>query len=487
MIKTITTIVLCCFLAGFVFGQDEETNFSQVYRPQYHFTSPQNWIGSPSGVIYSEKDSLYHLFYEQSTVDVTPVYLNMGHAVSPDLVHWNCLPVALEPDDNTRDLYKCTIRAGSVLVDHQNRLGKQLGDQPSWLMFYTSVECGIRLAYSTDAGKNWVKYGGNPLIPFKADENARSPKVFWYDAGQCYVMVLARNPESSDIPEGISFYTSGNLIDWTYQSHYIGPKGSPDMFQLPVNNHLDETYWVVTDSLGSYMVGQFDGKRFKPETELLSGVSGTFRGAKTFAVADEKGTSRVLQLASIGDAQQPDMPFAGQLSIPVELKLRTYPEGIRLVKQPIEALEQLQRKVISITDKNIIPGLNKNPIKRIKGDCFRLKGTFGLKSVSSFGFVIRVGKTGEGTEIRYDATRQQLFCLGATASLPPEDGKIKLDIWVDRSSVEIFANDGKVVMSSVFTPVIDAEDCVLYNTGGELYIENLEIYPLESVYGEGKK
>jgi sucrose-6-phosphate hydrolase SacC (GH32 family) len=366
-------------------------------------------------------------------------------------------------------------------------LGKQEGDQPTWVLFYTSYECGVRLAYSTDCGKSWVKYAGNPLIPYQKAENARSPKVFWYQPDQCFVMVLARNPLSEDIPDGFSFYTSGNLIDWTYQSHYIGPRGKPDMFQLPVNNHQDETYWVVTDSVGAYMVGDFDGKRFKPATDLLPSGYGHFNGASTFPVQAGEDGSAVVQIASIGDMQQPDMPFAGQLSFPLALQLRTYPEGIRLLKQPIKALEQLQEKPFEVKDKNVIPGLDKNPIKRIKGDCFRLKGVFQLKTVSSFGFVVRTGKSGDGTEIRYDATRNRLSCLGETASLQPEDGKIKLDVLVDRSSIEVFGNDGKVVISGTFTPKEDDWDYILYNTGGELYIEDLKVYPIRTIYPGQKK
>ncbi len=487
MIKSLFTFVFLCYTVVVAFAQEEEVDFSQVYRSQFHFTSAKNWIGSPSGVIFSEKDSLYHLFYEYSTVDVTPVYLNMGHAVSRDLIHWEYKPVALEPDDDTRDLYKCTIRAGSVLVDSNNALGKQEGDQPTWVMFYTSYECGIRLAYSTDGGDNWVKYASNPLIPYKASENARSPKVFWYQPNQCFVMVLARDPESEDIPDGFSFYTSNNLIDWTHQSDYIGLKGNPDMYQLPVNNHQDETYWVVTDSVGSYMIGEFDGKRFKPTTELLTSVYGKYSGATTFTASDSDGDSRVVQIASIGDIQQPDMPFAGQLSFPVELQLRTYPEGMRLLKQPIREIEQLQERPFEVKDKNVIPGLDKNPIKRIKGDCFRMKGVFQLKSVSSFGYVIRADKSGNGTEIRYDATRNRLSCLGVTANLQPEDGKIKLDVLVDRSSVEVFANDGRVLISGTFAPKGDSGEYILYNTGGELYIEDLSIFPMKSVFPEQKK
>ena len=118
----------------------------------------------------------------------------------------------------------------------------------------------------------------------------------------------------------------------------------------------------------------------------------------------------------------------------------------------------------------------------MKGDCFHIIGTFDLKSVNSFGFMVRNSKNNAGTEIRYDATKNTLSCLGKTAVLKPEDGKIKLEILLDRTSIELFGNDGRVVMSSCFTPEPDATEIVLYNTGGELLVDKLEIYPLKSIY-----
>jgi len=112
-----------------------------------------------------------------------------------------------------------------------------------------------------------------------------------------------------------------------------------------------------------------------------------------------------------------------------------------------------------------------------------LIATFDLKSVNSFGFLLRNSRDAAGTEIRYDATKKKINCLGQTADLVPEDGKITMEILVDRSSVELFCNGGKLVMSSCFNPEPGAEDLVLYNTGGELLVEKLEVYPLQSIYG----
>ena len=111
-------------------------------------------------------------------------------------------------------------------------------------------------------------------------------------------------------------------------------------------------------------------------------------------------------------------------------------------------------------------------------------GTFDLKSVNSFGMMVRHSKKKNGTEIRYDATKHRLTCLGQTVVVKPEDGKVKLELLIDRTSLEIFANDGKEVMSICYTAEQDMDELVLYNTGGELYVEKLDVYPLKSMYEE---
>ncbi len=470
------------FLSGLlclqmVQAQDEPADYSQALRPQYHFTSPKTWIGSPAAALYY--DGNYHLFYEYSPVGNTADYVNMGHAVSTDLVNWDVKPVALKPDDNTRDLQRCGVRLGSALIDEHNVLGLQNGTTPTFVLFYTSYECGIRMAYSTDAGENWVKAEGAPVIPFNTKEAIRDPKVFYYAPDETYVMVVARNPEDEDIDDGFSFYSSTNLKDWEYKSHMIGPKGRPDVFQLQKSTDDAEKLWVMTDSIGSYMVGEFTGRGFIAETGMMKGNYGTNNGAVSWTVPTADG-DRVIQIASIASEELANIPFAGQLSFPVELSL----DGTQLLKKPVKELAQLEDRVITIKKLNILPGLNKNPIKRLKGKTYRMVGTFDLKTVSSFGFMLRNGKTTDGIELRYDAVRNLLSCQGKTAPLNPVDGKIQLDILVDRSSVEVFANDGHVVISTQMMPVADADEYILYNTGGELYIDELNIYPIRSVYGK---
>lgn len=451
---------------------DQKANF----RPQFHFTANENYVGSPAAVLYSDK--LFQLFYEYSPVGKGPEYLNMGHAESADLLSWKEFQSALKPDDDTRDLYRCSVRSGSALVDKQNVLKKQQTDTLTQVVFYTSYQCGIRMAYSTDGGKSWTKYA-EPLVPYLATENARNPKVFWYEPNHQFVLLLAR--KQVGLGEGVSFYTSTDLVNWEYQNHLLGANARPDFFELPVDGNQKDTRWVLTDSIGSYSIGRFDGKRFQAEEENLKVEYGFCSAAASWEV-DEAGLQRRLQIGLLGGNQLPDgTAFAGQLSVPAELSLHQYPEGIRLLKKPAEEIARLETKAWMISNKNILPGLNKNPVSRMKGDCFRIKGTFDPKTVNSFGFLVRCNRGTDGTEIRFDATRNQLSVLGKVAPLVPEDGKIKLDILVDRSSIEVYANDGKVVLSVQFVPAGNALEYVLYNTGGELFIEKLEVAELKGL------
>ena len=482
MQNTLNLHVLIFLFLLFVSASPGKRPFNENYRPQFHFTPEKNWMNDPNGLIWF--DGEYHLFYQHNPFENEWGFMNWGHAVSTDLVHWKHLPIAITPDEDSRDKEHCTAWSGSAIVDEHNVTGLQKGDQPALLIFYTSYQCGQRMAYSNDRGRTWEKYDSNPLIPYNELDSARDPKVFWYKPGQKYVMVLWRKPDGDEEKQGISFYSSTNLTDWKFESHLPGFYECPDLVELPVNRRPDDTRWVIFDGDGSYFIGQFDGHQFIPEgPKMKSDFGANYYATQTWSNLPEKD-GRTIQIAWMRGGKYPGMPFNGQMTIPCELSLRKYIEGIRLIRQPVPEVTSLHRKGFEVENKNLIPGLNKNILKGVKGDCLHITGTFDLKTVNSFGFMVRHSRQQAGTEIRFDATKNTLSCLGQTASLNPEDGKIKLEILLDRTSIEIFGNDGKMVMSNCFTPEPDADELVLYNTGGELLVEKLTVYPVESIYEE---
>lgn len=461
-----------------------EKTYNELYRPQYHFTPEKNWMNDPNGLVFYKGE--YHLFYQHNPLGNEWGYMHWGHAVSTDLVHWEHLPIALYPDNDSKDKVDCTEFSGSGMVDENNVTGLQSGDEKTILLFYTSPKCGQRLAYSNDKGRTWKKYEKNPIIPYDENDDARDPKVFWHEASKQYVLALYRKPNNDESQKGISFYTSKNLINWTLKSHIPGFFECPDLVQLPVNRREEDKKWVLFDGDGSYLVGTFDGEKFNTETPKIQGDFGrNYYATQTWSNIPEND-GRTIQIAWMRGSELPQMPFNGQMTFPCELSLKKFTEGIRLIKKPVKEIELLHEKGEVWENRNLIPGINKNLIRSVKGDCLHIIGSFKVKTADSFGFYLRLDKNDNGTEIMYNTKLKALTCLGKSVDLEPVDGVIKLEILLDRSSLEIYANEGKVVMSSCFAPIENALGMYLFNIGGELLVEKLEIYPMKSIWNKEK-
>jgi fructan beta-fructosidase len=295
-------------------------------------------------------------------------------------------------------------------------------------------------------------------------------------------MALYRRPDNDDRKRGISFYNSVNLINWDFQSHMPGFRGTPDLVELKVNNRPEEKRWLLFEGDGSYVMGSFDGKTFIPESiRMKSDFGRNFYGSQTWNNIPASD-GRVLQVAWMKDGEYPNMPFSGQMTFPSELSLRRFNTGTFLIRQPANEFKELYGKTHKWEKQNLIPGLNSNLIKKVKGDLILIKGQFDLKTCDSFGLMLRMNKKVTGTELLYNVKRQTLSVLGQTVPLEPIDNKIYLEILIDRSSIEVYANNGRAVISNTFTPDENALEYLLYNTGGELMVDKLEIIELNSAW-----
>jgi fructan beta-fructosidase len=454
--------------------------YAENLRPQYHFSPEKNFIGNPAGLIFYEGE--YHLFYQYNPKGMEETGLNLGHAVSNDLVHWKHLPVAVAPDAVPGDTICNSILSGCVVVDQDNVLGFQQGENKTFVMFYTGNQCGQRMAYSNDKGKTWQKYRNNPVIPYDKNDDARYPRVFWNKPSGKWIMALYRKPDNDNRKRGFSFFTSDNLINWEYQSHLAGFSENPDLIELRVNNRSDDTRWVVIEGNGNYLLGSFDGKKFTAESiRMKVDFGSSFIAPQTWnniPAAD----GRTIQIAGLKDGQWSEMPFKGQLTFPVELALKKVNTGIFLTRQPVKEIESIYGKQNNWKNVNLIPGLNQNLIKKIQGNCFRIKGRFDLKNCDSFGMMLKAGRKNPGTELMYNVKRQALTLMGETIPLAPVDNKIILDILVDRASVEVFANNGLTGISVLLPDQENNKDFVLFNNGGELLVEELNICEINSVW-----
>lgn len=479
--KILSTVLLAVLLAiTLVSLKSDKDKYNEIYRPQFHFTTEKNWQSDPNGLVFY--NGIYNMFYQYNPNGNEWGYMHWGHSTSTDLVHWEHLPIAIYPDNFSTDKEKCTAFSGSAIIDEHNLLGKQTGDEKTLVAFYTSQFCGQRIAYSTDKGVKWNKFEGNPIIAYNEKDDARDPKVVWHEPTQKWVMVLYRKLSEDDKSKGVSFYTSENLIEWEWKSHIHGFYECPDLIQLQVTNRPDENKWVLFDGDGSYLLGDFDGETFTPQSAKLKGDYGkNYYATQTWSnIPEEDG--RTIQIAWMRDGKFPNMPFNGQMTFPSELSLTKFNSGYKLIRKPVAEIESLHGKHYKWENKLLIPGLDENKAKKVKGDCLHIIGEFDIKTSDNFGFMLRHDKKKPGTEILYNVKRGTLTVLGSTVPLLPIDNKIKLEILLDRTSIEIYANDGQAVVSNCFTPDEGAHGVVLYTNGGELGIVKLDVYKMKSAW-----
>lgn len=265
--------------------------YSETHRPQFHFTPDKNWMNDPNGLVYFK--GKYHLFYQYNPNGNSWGDMSWGHAVSKDLVHWKQLPLALAHGDNEM------VFSGSAVVDRDNTTGFGTKKNPAMVAIYTSYSkaTGIQaqsLAYSTDRGRTWTKYQGNPVIDI-GSKDFRDPKVQWYAPTKSWLMTVSMSAEHK-----VRFYSSKNLKDWKLQSEF-GPAGAtggvwecPDLFPLAVDGDNRKIKWVLVvninpggiagGSAAQYFVGDFDGKKFTTEDK------GTYTPPTGTVVQDFEGT-----------------------------------------------------------------------------------------------------------------------------------------------------------------------------------------------------
>ncbi|MFD6006074.1 levanase [Bacillus subtilis] len=506
-------MIMFTLLLTMAFSADaaDSSYYDEEYRPQYHFTPEANWMNDPNGMVYYAGE--YHLFYQYHPYGLQWGPMHWGHAVSKDLVTWEHLPVALYPDE------KGTIFSGSAVVDKNNTSGFQTGKEKPLVAIYTQDREGHQvqsIAYSNDKGRTWTKYAGNPVIPNPGKKDFRDPKVFWYEKEKKWVMVLAAG-------DRILIYTSKNLKQWTYASEFGQDQGShggvwecPDLFELPVDGNPNRKKWVMQVSVGNgavsggsgmqYFVGDFDGNHFKNENPsdkvLWTDYGRDFYAAVSWS--DIPSTdSRRLWLGWMSNWQYandvPTSPWRSATSIPRELKLKAFTEGVRVVQTPVKELETIRGTSKKWKNLTISPASH-NVLAGQSGEAYEINAEFKVSpdSAAEFGFKIRTGEK-QFTKVGYDRRNAKLFVDRSksgnvtfnpafdtgkeTAPLKPVNGKVKMRIFVDRSSVEVFGNDGQQVITDVILPDRSSKGLELYAANGDVKVKSLRIHPLKKVWG----
>ena len=410
-----------------VYQSDSIRDAASIYRernrPQFHFTTKRGWINDPNGCIWH--DGQYHLYYQHNPFEREWENMTWGHATSPDLLHWTEQPPVLFPDTLG------TMFSGSAVFDKDNTSGFGTKKNPPLVYAYTAdrsekeVQC---IAYSLDGGMTLHKYKGNPVIDSHdkwQTRDTRDPRVFWYEPGDHWVLVLNER-------NGHSIYTSANLKEWTYQSHVNGFWECPDLFPLPVDGNADDVRWVMYGASNTYMIGRFDGKVFTPESGKHRFSTGAIYAAQTF---NDVPDGRRIQIGW-ANIDHRGMPFRGQMLLPTELTLRSTKDGVRLVSKPIAEVASLLNSLCSSKDALSSQETNKILNSYLKHGGLHLRATLNLTYATSAGL-----KFDGQTLVDYDLNRNTLNGQFYSPQ-DPTSLSLTMDIYIDRTSIEVFIDDG---------------------------------------------
>jgi sucrose-6-phosphate hydrolase SacC (GH32 family) len=435
--------------------------YKERLRPLAHFSATRGWINDPNGLLFYA--GTYHMFFQLDPAGWNGNTKYWGHATSTDLVHWTERAPAIAPDD------RGDIWSGSGVVDVNNTSGQGDGKTPPLAFFYTAARMPFSqfAVFSTDAGLTFTKFAGNPVVPNLHADN-RDPRVLWHEATKQWVMVVwvPVPTDGSNHRDAIQFLTSTNLRDWTPTSQTDGYFECPDLIAFPNDR------WVLTSASGVYQVGTFDGKTFAPKTPHLQSVGhGTFYAAQTFSNIP-KSDGRVLQVGWMR-AESPGMPFNQCLSTVQELKLLDTPDGPRLSRAPIRELEILRSQPITLAEQPLPPG------ERFLGDATSEALDIELDLTLTAG---KLDLNLRGVPITWNADTQELFVNGRKSPTPFPPSRQQLRILLDRTTVELFANNGLTYIPVNAIPPTEKHDLRLAISGPGGTLHAMNIYPLKSMW-----
>ncbi|MEQ3161759.1 DUF4980 domain-containing protein [Parabacteroides goldsteinii] len=500
-----------------------DTTNRDKFRPLYHHTPLYGWMNDANGLVY--KDGEYHLYFQYNPYGSVWGNMHWGHSVSRDLVHWEHLPVALARDTMGH------IFSGSSVVDKDNTAGYGAG---SIVSFYTSasdkngqIQC---MAHSSDNGRTFTKYEKNPVLtPFDGLKDFRDPKVFWYAPEKKWVMIVSADKE-------MRFYSSRDLKDWTYMSAFGDGYGvqpsqfeCPDMVQLPVNGDLNIKKWALIVNINpgclfggsatQYFIGDFDGTKFvcdtKPEV-----VKWMDWGKDHYATVCFSNTGdRVIAVPWMSNWQYaniiPTQQYRSANALPRELTMYSEGKEVYMAVNPVRELESLRKETREI------PAFTVEANKAVSIDtlfagndgAFEINMNIAIGKSSIAGFQL-VNGIGEYVDIYLDLNAKKLvmdrvhsgivdfgknsvphekeahdnriansinyvddFALATWGPLSPAQ-EHTLRIFVDKCSVEVFLDGGKVAMTNLVFPNEPYNCLNFYSKDGSCRVNSLNIYKL---------
>ena len=440
------------------FGCWKKMQFSDIYdisnreqyRPIYHHTPAYGWMNDPNGMFY--KDGIWHLYFQHNPFGSQWENMTWGHSTSTDLVHWT-----FEGDPVQPDVWGA-IFSGSAVVDKENTAG--FGKDAVVALYTSAAESQIQsMAYSTDNGKTFTKYEGNPVITSNVPD-FRDPHMFWNEDIKKWNMILAAG-------QHMEIYTSDNLKEWKLESSFGAEYGNhggvwecPDLMKMKVKGTDKEKWMLICNinpggpfggSATQYFIGDFDGYKFvcdtKPEVTKWMDYGKDHYATVTF---DNAPDGRQVAIAWMSNWQYanlvPTKQYRSCNSIPRDLGLFEYDGDIYCSVLPSPEMTAARK--------------TKKPGKAITEACELI-----VNPKRDVTIITLSNDKGEEVVMKYDA-KAKTFSMDRTNSgkmdfstdFPavteaPTFGKIsQLRIFIDKSSIEVFDAEGKMAMTNLVFP-----------------------------------
>lgn len=445
----------------------------ESFRPVYHHTPAYGWMNDPNGMFY--KDGVYHLYFQYNPYGSVWGNMHWGHSTSTDLMHWKFEGCAIVPDAWG------AIFSGSCVVDHNNTAGFGKG---AVVAFYTSAKAtpwgdvqSQSMAYSLDNGKTFTKYEGNPILT-SSEKDFRDPKVFWYAPGKHWVMMLA-------VGQHMEIYSSVNLKEWKKESEFGAMQGAhggvwecPDLVEIPVEGTREKKWVLICNlnpggpfggSAAQYFVGSFDGKKFVNESPTQTKWMDWGKDNYATVTWNNAPDGRCIALGWMSNWQYannvPTRQYRSANTLARDLTLYREGQELYLKSTPSVEVKKARGKKVSIPSFRVS---EKHEIVNLFEDnqgAYEVEILIQNAGASKIAFCLLNDK-GEKVSMYYDLNRKQFVMdrsesgtvdfskdfPAVTVAPANVDKELTLRLFVDRSSIEAFGEDGKFVMTNLVFP-----------------------------------
>lgn len=445
----------------------------ESFRPVYHHTPAYGWMNDPNGMFY--KDGVYHLYFQYNPYGSVWGNMHWGHSTSTDLMHWKFEGCAIVPDAWG------AIFSGSCVVDHENTAG--FGKE-AVAAFYTSAKSTPwgdiqmqSMAYSLDNGKTFTKYEGNPILT-SSEKDFRDPKVFWYAPGKHWVMILA-------VGQHMEIYSSVNLKEWKKESEFGAMQGAhggvwecPDLVEIPVEGTREKKWVLICNlnpggpfggSAAQYFVGSFDGKKFVNESPTQTKWMDWGKDNYATVTWNNAPDGRCIALGWMSNWQYannvPTRQYRSANTLARDLTLYREGQELYLKSTPSVEVKKARGKKVSIPSFRVS---EKHEIVNLFEDnqgAYEVEILIQNAGASKIAFSLLNDK-GEKVSMYYDLNRKQFVMdrsesgtvdfskdfPAVTVAPANVDKELTLRLFVDRSSIEAFGEDGKFVMTNLVFP-----------------------------------